>query len=96
MGKKSFLEDNPALAFISQESIDKVDGTTHKATPKKKHEQRGNSEEKTLQKRERRSHRLQVLLTPSLYESMKRVADEEGMKLNELINIVLQDFIETR
>jgi len=96
MGKKSFLEDNPALAFISQESIDKVDGTTRKTPPKKKHEQRGNSEKRGLQQRERRSHRLQVLLTPSLYENIKSVADEEGLKVNELINIVLQDFIETR
>lgn len=109
MGKKSFT-GNPAMAFISQESIDRAEGKTsskkqtennlatnlhqkselHEETARK---QRGNSE---LRPRERRSHRLQVLLTPSLYDSIKSVADEEGIKLNELINLVLQDFIEKR
>lgn len=97
MAKKSFT-GNPAMAFISQESIDKAEGKTSS----KKHEQPRNSERTAreqrgdLRPRERRSHRLQVLLTPSLYENIKSVADEEGVKLNELINLVLQDFIEKR
>ena len=94
MGKKNFT-GNPAMAFISQESIEKVEGKARKSTPKKGNEPRA-KQERTLQGRERRSHRLQVLLTPSLYAGIKNVADEEGLKVNELINIILQDFIETR
>ena len=40
---------------------------------------------------ETKSRRLQLLLTPSLYEAIKERASEERMSVNELINSVLRD-----
>ena len=42
---------------------------------------------------ETKSRRLQLLLTPSLYEAVKRRAAEERMSVNELVNTILSDTI---
>ena len=42
---------------------------------------------------ETKSRRLQLLLTPSLYEAIKDKAAEERLSVNELINSILKDAI---
>lgn len=42
---------------------------------------------------ETKSRRLQLLLTPSLYEAVKQRAAEEHMSVNELVNTILSDTI---
>lgn len=42
---------------------------------------------------ETKSRRLQLLLTPSLYEAVKERAAEERMSVNELVNTILSDTI---
>ena len=42
---------------------------------------------------ETKSRRLQLLLTPSLYEAVKERAAEERMSVNELVNTILNDTI---
>lgn len=42
---------------------------------------------------EAKSRRLQLLIKPSLYISLKEKAIAGGISLNELINTILEDFI---
>jgi hypothetical protein len=42
---------------------------------------------------ETKSRRLQLLLTPSLYEAVKEEAEQRGLSVNEIINLILKDAI---
>lgn len=97
MAKKSFISDNPAMSFISQASIDAVDGgagapaqkapaNMHAAAPEG---YRLNPE--YLEKKTRRTH---VLLPPSVYEAIKARAEADGESVNETICKALQAYIE--
>ena len=95
---------NPTLQFISQpepeeaatepqtveESKAKRKGSTASSTPRKAPPAR-----RALPQfdEETKSRRLQLLLTPSLYEAIKDKAAEERMSVNELINSILKDAI---
>lgn len=94
MGKntKSFTkENNPAMSFISQESIDKVDGKEKKgkASPKAPEGYKLNPEYI-----ETKSKRVQILIQPSIHEAVKAKAKAEGISTNEAINIALREYTE--
>ena len=44
--------------------------------------------------RETKSKRVQLLVKPSVYQAVSDIADEEGISVNELINIVLERIVE--
>ena len=46
--------------------------------------------------RETKSKRVQLLVKPSVYQAVSDIADEEGISVNELINIVLERIVENR
>ena len=46
--------------------------------------------------RETKSKRVQLLVKPSVFQSISDIADEEGISVNELINIVLERIVENR
>lgn len=83
MAKKSFrdkLEDNPALQFITQPehpqetAADSPQPEGYYLNPKYI---------------EKRTKRLQLVLTPSLYRAMRESAEREGISVNELVHRVL-------
>jgi predicted HicB family RNase H-like nuclease len=93
MGKKTFKENiNPAINFISQESINRAEEET-------------TSEKETTQKPvkapegyklnplyiETKSKRLQLLIQPSLHEKLKARATADGTSVNDIVNTILQD-----
>lgn len=92
MAKKDFT-NNPAMSFISQESIDKVEGE-----PKKK---RGNPTPKggkapagykpNPEYIETKSKRAQLLLQPSLYADAKSLSSELGISLNDFIHRAIHE-----
>lgn len=41
---------------------------------------------------EAKTARLQVLLTPSLKETLKRISNAEGKSVNELVNLALKQY----
>lgn len=45
------------------------------------------------QKRETRNRRVQLLMTPSLYDRVKEVAVEYDTNVNDLINIILENVL---
>ena len=45
-------------------------------------------------KPETKSKRMQILLKPSLYEKLRRIAEEEGASINSLINDIIEGYQE--
>ena len=81
--KKSFKSDlNPAMQFISvpQETSDKPQKITESQKAKPIYP-------------ETRSKRLQLLLTPSLHDNLKKIAQSENRSLNDLINSILESYL---
>lgn len=85
---KSF-KGNPAMSFISQESIDKVDGKPAKTTGKAPEGYKLNPEYI-----ETKSKRVQLLVQPSVYEEVKAKAKAKGISTNEAINEALREYTE--
>lgn len=67
--------------------VDALIGNTGKPAPEKK------SYSVQVKKKETRSRRLQLLMTPSLYAKVVREANKLGVSVNELINTVLDDVL---
>lgn len=93
---KSFKSDtNPAMSFISQESIDKVDGAEEGATTptggKKKAPEGYKPNPEYI---ETKSKRVQLLVQPSVYEAVKAKAKARGISTNEAINEALREYTE--
>lgn len=91
--KKNFKSDNPAMQFIGQSAlvvtptavVPEVDAAPQPAVavPMKPNPLYI----------ETKSKRLNLLLQPSLYESIKKVAKKNKNSVNETIHQVLQDYI---
>lgn len=97
MAKKSF-KTNPAMNFISPETIEKVDsepdrqGTpepaVHSASKKTPAGYKLNPEYI-----ETKSRRVQILMQPSLYAGAKEACSELGISLNEFIHRAIQEAV---
>ena len=99
MGKtnKSFKSDtNPAMSFISQESIEAVDGKpAGKATnPKGKKKTAPEGYKPNPEYIETKSKRVQLLVQPSVYKAVQDKAKKLGVSTNEAINIALREYTE--
>lgn len=93
---KSFKSDtNPAMSFISQESIDKVDGTEEgAATPTVGKKKAPEGYKPNPEYIETKSKRVQLLVQPSVYEAVKAKAKARGISTNEAINEALREYTE--
>ena len=95
MSKKSFKDsiNNPAMNFISQESIDKAEEEVPAMEVAKL--QRPAKPPKGYKFNplyiETKSKRLQLLIQPSIHEKLKSKAQAEGTSVNDLVNRILQD-----
>lgn len=82
-------EDNPALQFISQSSIEAVEGHEQEEAPapvdQAPHRKRTRPEAK--------SRRVQVLMKPSQHDALKALATREGISVNEAINEAIEDYL---
>lgn len=90
MAKKDF-KTNPVMNFISQESIDKVEGKTKSKTGKKKVPEGYKPNPEFI---EVKSRRVQILLQPSIHEAIKAKAKAEGISTNEAINEAIKKYVE--
>lgn len=105
---KNFRSDtNPTMSFISQETIDKVDGEQRES--KEEVKKTGKTTNPTGGKKkapegyklnpeyiETKSKRVQLLVQPSVYEAVKAKAKGLGISANEAINEALREYIEER
>ena len=92
MAKKTFKDSiNPAMSFISQESIDRAEGETPATADAKKPDKAPEGYKLNPLYIETKSKRLQLLIQPSLHEKLKKKAQAEGTSVNDLVNGILQD-----
>lgn len=85
MPKKSFKDSiNPAMNFISQESIERAEGIQEPATAPEGYKLNPLYVET-------KSRRLQLLIQPSLHEKLKKRAEREHTSVNDLIHTILQE-----
>ena len=87
--KRRASANNPAMMFISQpEAEEQPEREQVAATPLQ-------AAKRAPQGREAKTRRLQLLLTPSLYEAVKERAEAEGISVNETISELLQTALRT-
>lgn len=99
--KRRASASNPAMMFISPQQAEERPTEPKKSRSKGSSARTVKAHEEPLsatplyttrapQGREAKTRRLQLLLTPSLYEAVKRRADTEGISVNEIINEILR------
>lgn len=97
MAKKDFKSTNPAMSFISAESIEAVDGKKPKARKttttkgKKKEEKAPAGYKPNPEYVETKSKRVQLLVQPSLYSDAKELSKKLGISLNDFIHRAVQE-----
>ena len=96
----------PETESVSQEAIATMETTEATQAASKPIKQAKGAKPKTPRKRirvpgqgvkyvETRSRRLQLLIQPSLYESVKARADEESASVNDVIHYILEEEFST-
>ncbi len=93
MAKKEF-KNNPALAFISKESIEKTDRQEDKSPILKGKKEAPAGYKPNPEFIETKSKRVQILIQPSVHDKLKARAKAEGTSVNELINKALIEYTE--
>ena len=87
--RKTFIEDNPALRFITEpgerEATPAEEPTTPGKTP--------NGYKPNPAYIEVKSKRVQLLMQPSLFTQVKALADQAGISLNEYIHRTLENIV---
>ena len=103
MSRKSFTDANPAMAFIStakeQEEFALTQPTKEeleaKLDPKPLNKvSNGVPMKKNPEYLETKSKRVQMLMQPSLYNSIKEEAEKEGISVNEMMHTILKNHVE--
>ena len=95
MAKKSFRDDiNPAMSFISQESISRAETETPATEETTKPGKPPKGYKANPMYIETKSRRLQLLVQPSLYEKAKKRAQAEGTSVNDLVSNILHDALD--
>ena len=103
MTKKSFANANPAMAFISTAHEDAEDFALTQPTKEALEEldpkplnkvSNGVPMKKNPEYLETKSKRVQMLMQPSLYNSIKEEAEKEGISVNEMMHTILKNHVE--
>ena len=103
MSRKSFTDANPAMAFIStakeQEDFALTQPTKEELEAKLEQKQlnkvsNGVPMKKNPEYLETKSKRVQMLMQPSLYNSIKEEAEKEGISVNEMMHTILKNHVE--
>ena len=103
MSKKSFTDANPAMAFIStateQEDFALTQPTKEELEAKLNqdtvnHVSNGVPMKKNPEYLETKSKRVQMLMQPSLYNSIKEKAEQSGISVNEMMHEILKRHLE--
>ena len=101
MAKKTFKDtvrakaaDNTALQFFSNAPIT-AEEPEEPETFQQSGEtvKRSTSARRETPEREAKTRRVQLLLTPSLYDAIRNKAEEERRSVNDMVNLILEDAI---
>lgn len=95
MAKKTFInKDNPAMSFISQSSIEAVDGKPARASKPTGAKKAPAGYKPNPEFIETKSKRVQILIQPSVYDAVKARAKAEGISVNEAISTALKEYVD--
>ena len=97
MSKKSF-RDNPALQFMSRaEEVSREEKSVAAAEVKEMHQVKeiANSFRAVPMAFEAKSKRFNMLIRPSVFANLKQMAENKGTSVNDLINTIVENYIET-
>lgn len=92
MAKKTFKDNNPALAFISnteevaEQKEEKVVVKTTKKSPE--------GYKRNPEYIETKSRRVQLVLQPTVVDALKELAKEKGLSMNETANEAILAYLE--
>ena len=85
---------NPAMDFISPESIEAVDGKPEAAAPTPKGKEKPPAGyRRNPEYIETRSKRFQLLIQPSRLEAVKARAEADGVSMGEIINRAIEEYL---
>ena len=93
MAKKTF-KSNPAMSFISQETIEKVDGAPVEKGSAANEKKAPEGYKVNPEFIEKKSRRVQILIQPSVYEAVRVKAQADGISVNEAINTAIRNYVE--
>lgn len=85
--RKTFVEDNPALRFITNPTEREEGENSEPITPSKA----PNGYKPNPAYIEVKSKRVQLLMQPSLHSKVKALADQAGLSINEYIHQTLEE-----
>ena len=93
MAKKKDFKSNPSMSFISQDTIDRVDGAAEspKAEPLTGRSKAPEGYKPDPRFIEKKSKRVQILMQPSLYAEAKAASTELGISLNDFIHRAISE-----
>ncbi|HGJ5899960.1 hypothetical protein [Arsenophonus apicola] len=102
MSKKSFVDANPAMAFIStmgsEEDFLLVNQSAKEKSSNKNH-QKEEIKPVPMKKNpefiETKSKRVQMLMQPSLYNEIKKKAKQKRVSVNEMMHKILKTYVNT-
>ena len=95
MAKKSFMNtDNPAMQFISAPAAQDIPKAAEPETAEAEENQSEDVFAIRPKPAEHKSKRAQLLMTPSLHEKVAKKAASLNMSFNELVNIVLEKYVQ--
>lgn len=92
MTQKSFKKNNPALSFITS-AQEEVEAPAQETAPQIKETSKPEGYKLNPEYIETKSKRVQLLLQPSVVESMKDLARKKGLSLNEAVNEAIKDYL---
>lgn len=105
MNKKSFVNANPAMAFISvvesEEDFSLATQHTEEKLSDKHYQKKEKKEVKIIPMKknpefiETKSKRVQMLIQPSLYNEIKKEAKRKRVSVNEMMHEILKSHVDS-
>ncbi len=106
MSKKDFTRNNPALDFISRDPVKNVEGQIQVEGTESEEEPTPTQQDAPTEptermypgiapiKKETRSSKMNLLVTPTTHQKMKEIAEIKGQSMNGLINNLFAKYIQ--
>ena len=101
MGKKTFMQGNPALQFITESTNQTKEEPKKPQEPIKEVAEAAPANQSEAPEgfkmnplyREKKTRRVQLLMQPSLHAKVKEAAAEAGLSVNDYIHRALEDYL---
>lgn len=93
---KKVAVDKPVTPVVFEDEYAYTDTDTHTEIPEEKREAKPRTKAKKQPKKENKTKRMYLLVKPSSFEKLSKYAEENGDSLNNLIQTLMDRFIEEK